>query len=363
MIKLDKNIIDCLHAFNGPREVSYRYELLNNKDIKVKDLQVLSGRISFDSEAVIKRTASFDVRNADLLDWLNHRIKAYFRLKVGKEYIEWPLGIFIPSTGSRRKTISDINSIECYDNGLILTEDKITSRYFIANGTSYATAISSLLNSSGIWKVNIPGTNKVISMDKEWEAGTSKIDVVNQLLGEINYTSLWCDENGYFRAAPYVLPTLREVEYEYRTDQKSIILLDGRTEETDLFNTPNRWVVTASNPEKQVLTASYTNSNPVSKTSTVLRGRVITDFRQIDDIADQTTLNSYVEKIAYEASSSIYNRLTFNTPNMPHHTHQDCIWFEDKYMGIANKFIETSWEMDLDVGGKMSHKIRRVVGI
>ena len=363
MIKLDKNIIDCLHAFNGPREVSYRYELLNNKDIKVKDLQVLSGRISFDSEAVINRTASFDVRNVDLLDWLNHRIKAYFRLKLGNEFKEWPLGIFIPSTGARKKTISNINSIECYDANLILSEDKTESRYFIASGTPYMTAITSILNSAGIWKYDIQSTNATIGMDKEYETGTSKIDIINSLLKEINYTSLWADENGYFRSQSYLLPTLREVEYEYRTDQKSIILLDGRTEETDLFNTPNRWVVTASNPEKQVLTASYTNNNPVSKTSTVSRGRVITDFRQIDDIADQTTLNSYVEKIAYEASSSIYNKLTFFTPNMPHHTYQDCIWIEDNYMGIANKFIETSWEMDLNNGGKMTHKLRRVVSI
>lgn len=363
MIKLTDAQANALHAINRPREVNYRYELLDNKDIKISDLEVSDCKISLNSDRTIKRIATFDVRGVKLVDLLNKRIRPYLSVKVGSEIFEWPLGIFIPTTGTRTVAISDIVSLDCYDTSIISKEDRLDSRYLISIGTSYINAIRTILNSSGIWKIKIPYTAVVTGIDKEYETGTSKIDIINLLLAEINHTPIWVDENGYFCSAPYILPTLRPIEYMYRADERSIILTNNREEETDLFDTPNKWIVTASNPEKAALSASYTNNNPTSKTSTVSRGRTITHVERINDIADQDTLNSYVERLAYEQSSKVYTTVKFSTPNMPHHTYNDCIWFEDSDMGITNKFIETAWEMTLGIGGRMAHTIRRVIDI
>lgn len=363
MISLTGQQVKYLHAINCVRDISYRYELLNNKDIKITDIEVTNGRITFDSDSKIKRFATFNVRGVKLTDLLNKRVRPYLCLKTKDEVFEWPLGIFIPSTGTRTVAISDQVKIDCYDASIVITEDNLSSRYLISTGASYINEIQNILSSSGIWKIKIPFTPALVGMDKEFEIGTSKIDIVNSLLAEINYTPIWVDENGYFCSGPYVIPTLRPVEYEYITNDKSIILTDSREEETDLFNTPNKWIVTASNPEKIALSASYTNNNPTSKTSTVSRGRTITYVEKINDIADQDTLNSYVERLAYEQSSKVYTTVRFSTPNMPHHTYSDCIWFEDSDMGIANKFVETAWDMTLGIGGRMTHTIRRVIDI
>ena len=137
-------------------------------------------------------------------------------------WIEWPLGVFMMSSPARRnegkRTKSDV---EAYDESLILREDKFTDRYFIPAGTGYITVITSILNGAGIWKINITPHPGVTNVDKEFEIGTEKLTAVNQLLAEINYTA-WVDENG-FSASPYELPSNREVEYEYKNNEISII--------------------------------------------------------------------------------------------------------------------------------------------
>ena len=182
------------------------------------------------------------------------------------------------------------------------------------------------------------------------------------MLKEINYTSIWVDEVGYFTSKPYVLPTLRTVEYEYRNDDMSIILPDTSTEEMDLFSVPNKWVVVATNPETDPLVSRYTNDNAGSPTSTVNRKRNIVDYREVDDILDQKTLDEYVRRIAYEASQ-VYGKFIFETVIMPHHSYMDSLYCEHTDLGIKNKYIETSWQIDLKAGGKMQHSARRVIQI
>src|SRR5690606_18616266 len=118
---------------------------------------------------------------------------------------------FILSSPTRKDENKQVKRpIEAYDSSLILKEDKLTDRYTIAAGTKYTDAIIDILNAAGIWKITIidhPGT---LATDREFEIGTSKLFAVNELLAAINYTSLWVDENGYFVAQPYVLPSSRD---------------------------------------------------------------------------------------------------------------------------------------------------------
>ena len=358
-----QQVINQLHALNGSRNIKFKYNLLNRDDVPQGELDVQSGRIGLDSLGEIKRTGSFTIKEKSGIDWLNDRIQPVFCLKMpDNKYIEWPLGIYIMSSPTRKNDNRTIrHEVDAYDASLILKEDCFDNRYRIVAGTKYASAVNTILASAGIWKINIPDHSGVISVDKEFEIGTTKLTAVNQLLKEINYTSIWVDENGYFRAAPYVIPTSREIEYEYRNNSISLINTEA-TQEEDLFAVPNKWIRVVSNPEKTVLVSSYTNDSATSKTSTINRGRTIVNYESVDDIADQTTLDAYVKRIAYE-SSNIFGYFKFSTALMPQHSFLDCIYVEHTEFGISTKYIETSWEMDLQVGGQMNHNLRRVIHI
>lgn len=357
MIRLEKNIINMLHS---NREVSFRYDLLNYNETKIGELTSLGGNLGLNSLAQIKRKGRFQFKENELkdVDWLNDKVQPVFILN-GK--YEFKLGVFMissPTRNLRKKQI--FREVDCFDTSLVLLEDKFDTRYRILKDTNYITAITQIIGSAGIWKINIPFIDAKIKTDREFEIGTSKLEAVNYLLQEINYTSIWVDELGNFTANPYILPNDRIVEYSYKNDDMSIILPDTSVEEIDLFSVPNKWVVVATNPETPPMVSRYTNDNGGSPTSTVSRRRTIVDFREVDDIASQSILDDYVRRIAYEASN-VYGKFIFDTAIMPHHSYMDALYCEHTDLGIANKYIETSWEMDLKAGGKQRHSARRVI--
>lgn len=359
--------VDQLHARSGSRgTVKFRYELLNKDDVKLGELKAQPGRVALNSLAEIKRTAVFQIteQEAHDIDWLSDRIRPVFCLQMQDGgWAEWPLGVFILSSPTRRDENGKIKrSVEAYDSSLILKEDKFIDRYRIPAGTKYITAITEILNNAGIWKTNILTHDGTLAADREFEIGTSKLFTVNQLLAAINYTSLWVDENGYFVAQPYVLPTDRDPDYEYRTDCISIIH-PGCTEEMDLFGVPNTWVRYVSNPDRdEVLRSEYTNDLSTSPTSTINRGHTIVDIDEVTDAYDQTTLDGLVKRLAYN-STQVYGKFNFSTALMPHHSYYNCLFVEHIGFGIAHKYMESSWLMDLRSGGVMQHSCRRVIQI
>jgi hypothetical protein len=297
------------------------------------------------------------------INYLSDRIQPFMEIKMPDgNWIDYPLGVFILSTPTRKDEYNGVyREVEAYDGLIILDEDKFTSRYNVRVGTKYTDAVISILQSAGIKKFNITESTKTLSADMEFKIGTSKLEAVNTLLQSINYTPIWVDARGYFTASPYVSPTDRAVDYEYLDDDLSIIY-NGMEEELDLFGVPNVWVVTQSNPEKTPLVSTKTNDNPDSPTSTVNVGRNIVDFREVDDIADQATLDAYVERIAFEASQ-VFGRLKFKTALMPFHEYMDVLRVKYDSLKIDDKFSEVAWKMPLKAGAEMEHEVRKVVSI
>lgn len=277
-------------------------------------------------------------------------------------WVEYSQGIFLLSTPVKGEFNGKvIRNVEAYDGLLVLKQDKMDTRYSIASGTNYVTAIKSILTSSGITKVNLENTDKLLGIVKEWEIGTEKLKIINELLSEINYTQMWVDELGYYTANKYIEPSTRAVDYIYADDQLSIIY-NGLQEELDTFNIPNKFVVVASNPEKESLVSTFINSDANNVLSTISRGRTITDFRKIDNIVDQTTLDEYTKRIANQ-SSQVFGYVDYETGIMPMHSYSDILQVIYSSLNINYKFLETNWSMKLEVGSKMKHRCRRMVTI
>ena len=341
------------------RSIKFRYDLLSKYEMKIGEISSVKGSVSLNSLAEIKRTGRFTISEVDAkdIDFLNDRLRPVVIID-DKEY---RLGTFLLPSPTRKTQKGIITrDIEAYDVLQILKEDRITNRLFYKKGSRYEDIIRQMVNSAGIKNVLLEKTDSVLKRDREFEIGTSKLDVCNQLLQETNYTTLFTDENGVVKAKKYILPNARAIEISYLANEFDITVRDSAVDEYDLFNIPNVWVIIVSNGENEPMRAIYRNDNPADRTSTVARGRNIVDFREVSDIADQTTLNNYIKRVAYD-SSNIFRKIQFETLINPVHGYGNCIYIEDKKLGIREKYIETMWEIPLEVGGRMKHAGRRIV--
>lgn len=359
----EKEVKDVLHSRRGPRKLRFRYDLLNKNNQYIRTLNnVISGEVSMNSLAEIKRTARFSLKDDGQIDFLNDRIQPFVEVKMKSDFISFPLGIFLLSSPTRKDQTNGVfRGVEAYGGLLILRDDKFEQRYIVPAGAKYYDEVIKILQSAGITKYNIENIDTVLKRDIEFEPGKEKLFAINELLRQINYTPIYDNENGIFTSSYYRSPTVRAADYTYKDDELSVTF-QGLEEELDLFDVPNKWVVVCSNAEQEPLVSSYTNDNPESPISTVNRGRTIVDYREVTDIADQASLDSYVRRIAFEASQ-VYGKIIFETALMPMHDYADVLEIDYSPLGIKGKYAETSWTMPLAVGARMKHEVRKVVQI
>lgn len=352
-----------LQGQNGPRRLAFDYRRLDSSNTDQGSLtQVKTGSVALDALADVHRSASFTLVEGDSINYASDRIKPIVRLTMPDGgTVSWPQGVFLLSSPDRvlspDSTVA--RTVTAYDQTVILQGDSLDDRYSVAAGTKYTDALATFLSGYSFAK-SIVASAKTLPITIDWEGGTSKLTVVNDLLAGINYRAAWFDENGTFQAVPYVLPDTVVPGYTYATDETSVIEGDI-SHSLDLFAVPNRWVLVVSEPDRPVLTSTYTNTSATSPTSTVSRGRTITRYDRSQTAADQATLDDLAARMAFE-DSQVYESVGFSTALMPFHSDLDVLGVSANGLALGSvKFQEVGWTMDLRVGGSMSHTVRRTI--
>ena len=401
-------IYDALHGRSGTRQVKFRYDLIRD-GVPIGQLSMLSASVRYRKEDSIRRTARFTMKEDSRINWLTDRIKPYMLLRMPDEvrhsekalevwgdleniqwsdagqfswgdfldgsaqgstrrerWVQFPLGVFIPSTPTRHFEVSAQYEVEAYDLSVILKEDCVTDRTYFAAGTKYLDAIQSMLVSAGMIQVMVTESSAVMATDHEFEAGTSKLEIINQLLLEINYNTFMVNADGIGILSPYEEPSGARVSLEYLQDQLSVICPQADTE-LDLYNVPNVFVGIVSNPDYsknnktfEFFRCEYVNDNPASALSTIKRGRRIVSMLKPNDIATQEDLQKYVRRQAFQASQ-VYETVSFSTAMMPIHGENDVLRI--LHPDINGVYEEVGWEMELAAGNPMTHEVRRLMVI
>ena len=365
MLPLERNGIpastvrDALHWRNGRRYIKFRYDLIRG-GVPIGQLPVISGSVRYSAKDAIQRTAKFEMADDSRINWLSDLIKPYMMIQIDEKWVEFPLGVFVPTTPTKQSGSSTILKVEAYDKTIYAREDCVVSRAFWAAGTSYLSIVQSLLTSVGLNDILVTSSTTVLPTDREWDIGTSKLDIINTLLSEINYIPLNIDAEGIAVLSPYRQPSADSVTYTYRADELSVLSQDVSST-LDLYCVPNVFIAVVSNPEIDPLQSIYINDNPESELSTIRRGRnIVSELYKPDAIASQTDLDVYVRRKAFEASQ-VYETVSVQTGLMPIHEAGEVL--EIRHPSVNGIYEEIGWEMDLRIGGQMSHEIRRVVQI
>lgn len=365
----DATIRRALKGLSGSRRFSFRYELLEADGTWVRDLtNVLAGSVSQNWLADIKRTATFTMMEAGGIDFLSDRIRPSVRLHLPpygtNDWVEYPQGVFLLSTPERGVSPGGVvtREVTAYDQLQVYSDDLVSNRYGIAAATNVIGAVQTLLASTLIPpRTRVTPHAGTLAAAKEWEPGTSKLRIINDLLGMVNYESLSFDEDGVAVVQSYRSPLERATEWVYADDHQGLIMPEAG-QALDLFSIPNRWVLVVSEPDQTPLVSTYTNADPASPTSTVRRQRTITDYRTEQEAVTQVALDAKAARLAFEASQ-VYEAVSFRTGLMPLHSGNDVYRITLSSLAVNAIYAEQSWTLTMKAGASMEHLARRVVTV
>lgn len=271
-------------------------------------------------------------------------------------------GVYRVGTLSKRYTIAGIeyNNIESYDRCFLLDQMKTETVLHLASGTNYIAAVEQLLAGAGITQIISIPTTATLSTDREdWDVGTKYITIVNQLLSEINYNSVWFNADGYAMLQPYIAPSASHIDHIYDGTTELSVLAPECESETDIFDKPNVFVAIVSNADlDEPMIATAENNNPLSTLSTVTRGMRVTQTYKVDNIASQAELQTYINNVR-DKSVTGTETVSIRTAIMPGHGIGDVIALNHpKAQGV---YKESAWYVTLAAGQMMTHKMKKVV--
>lgn len=291
------------------------------------------------------------------VDWLSDEIAPEIVL----DGVRHQLGIFLPATVTpRRSATGETLNIEAYDRSWLARDSRTDSRAYFTAGTNYVEAVSSLLAASGIGTISATATGLTLAEAREdWEIGTSRLEIANELLKEIGYKGVWMDAGGIARIEPYEAVTAANIRHTISDRDVQSLLLPGISLSSDIYSAPNVFVVICSNADKpDGMVATAENSALQSPLSIQRRGRRIVQVTRVNNIATQQELQAYADRQLTDSLVS-GETITVSTGLLPGFGVGEVTALQ--YGDVFAVCREKAWTMQLQPGGSMTHTLERQV--
>jgi hypothetical protein len=284
---------DTVLGYESPRSPRWEFVLLDETDDPLGDLDGVTGG-DVKIEALSRLGGSGTLELDDLgqgIDWLNNRVQVIYDPGI-TGIAAWPVATMLFSSPklARHDGRSGL-TVELLSKLAVIDEDAVENVYSLAAGANIITSAVTLIQSTGETRISFTGSSAVLANPQTWDAGTSKLTIINDLLAAAGYWGLWVDGSGLFRVEPYIDPAHRSVAYTFEAGEASIHKPDwGR--EQDLSSVPNKYVVIGQgSDDTPPLVGVALNQDPTSIYSFQSRGRWITRTETGVEGADQSVFD------------------------------------------------------------------------
>lgn len=313
-----------------------------------------------ESTAEIKMTLTGKFEQNPDINFFTDRLQPWIEMDDGQRY---PLGQYIitdmqPYTTASGRAMGDYTA---YDLCYLMSTSKTEDRYFIAAGTKYTEVLQNLLVECGIQDFYIEPSEEVLRTSREdWEPGTSRMEICNDLLKEINYNSAYMDLQGSICCTAYRQAAAQNVDHTYKADEFSL-LYPETSQVLDYFHRANIFVRVVEDAEtEEPLRAVSVNDDPASAFSIQNQQRKVVDYDTISNIASQEALQAYTDNLKFKSLLSTVET-EFSTGPNPRHQPFSVVALEMREQ--SGIYAETAWNMSLSPPWKMEHTGKRVVAL
>lgn len=336
---------------------TFRFDIVENGVCIGQAFALNKPSVKCDSDAEVKLSLSGEfVLNIQDPNWLKARIKPYLIIG-GKES---SLGEYLISQADDCMDKKGLKfwQIKGMDLGRIPQRSRTEKRVLFQAGQRYTDIVQSILLELGISRIIAIQSDATLKNDRaDWEIGTSWIKIINSLLAEINYQSLWFDTEGNARIQPHRQVDGTVIDHRYESGELSQIKPQVDIS-SDIYKAYNVFTAMVSSPEyEEPMIAVSVNDIPTSRISTVNIGRVQAPIEKLDDIANQEELQKYVDNLRFQSMCST-ETISFRTALNQHQVRDIVSIHHPQASGI---YQETQWKMTLSYDGEMTHTAQRVV--
>lgn len=336
-----------LHTFE------YHIYVMRNGAEFGEALSASAPQIEMVSDAEIKKSLTANLILPEDMDILHDTLVPQIILD-GTNYVlgEYYIGTYTEQTNDYGQSYAEI---EAYDGGFLPSRYRTENIIHFSAGENYIDVIKSLLVECGITNIMATANPATLTTDREdWEIGTTYLEIINALLAEINYESLWFDNKGFAQISPQRTLNPDKINHKYISGEYSI-LSNSKSREIDIFESYNVFIAYVNNADDgEFIIAKSENTDPESILSIQNRGRFQAPPERIDNIASQADLQIYVDNLKNKSRSSV-ETLVISTGIDGSHDVLDTVQFEDEI------YFEHSWSMTLSADSLFTHTLRREV--
>lgn len=336
-------------------EFSAGCELLTGMDLLVlEDVTpgLVTGSVSRGSYNRLHSTCSLLFERT--LPWASAIVRPFMRMSAGGVTARFNLGAYLTSSPEEDPDEEPANfAVTCYDI-LSVLDDPVADAYSVAEGTSYLTAIESILQSRGIVRYLIDQSAAGLTLDDDMSWVPSDqitwLTIVNALLSAVGYAGIWSDWDGWLRCHAYLSPRERAPEWTYDTGPTTSMIA-ARRKIRDFYKCPNVWIFTINNgtdgaqPVEGAGRYTYINQS-LGDTSIDARGRTITRPVQVQ-AADQDALVATATRMV-DADMAIPAKVDATTFPMPLTWHFDVVYVVNAGLGPPTNAVVTAWTLPLN---------------
>ena len=337
----------------------FRMEILRN-NIPIGKLFCKSITIRYDSTAEVMRGMQceayadrMEMTDGFTFDMFSDRLRPI----VIEDGTESSLGTFMIIAAP--ETLSETGSyynIEAYDETMLLKQAALTARSYFAAGTSYLTAIETLLTAVGMANIVADDNTDTLQIAREFAVGTTYISIVNTLLEEINFNPVHAGSDGYIYLTKKSEPTTADFVYK---DRNRFSMIGTINRETDIYSKPNVLVGVMSNPQQSPITYTRQNTDLNSVLSVGRRGYQVVKIYKLSNIASQAVLEAYIDAELLKAMQTT-ETISFQTLLETGHEYRSAVQLVTDL--IDGLFVEIGWQIEIRSNqARMQHNAERRV--
>jgi hypothetical protein len=284
---------------------TYRYHRINSKTGEVTAVVegiTPGGSIEYNDLTSIKVSGS--VPFIDSLDLGTDYLRVWIDTEDGSGATEsLALGTFlINSTGSTYRPAGKESTADLMSLLQVLSDSGLRSPLEVPEGTPCVAYAASVVRDVGLSVIAEPSV-AALSITKVFDAGVSRLEVVNTLLQVAGFDSAEIDGFGTVRMRP-LADLAGSNPVVTLDDGVGAILLPEIGYEMDLQNVPNVVIATMSNNSRDLIAVAE-NTDPRNRYSIPSRGREIVETVDVSDIDSLDALRAYANTVLVNKTSAV----------------------------------------------------------